>query len=73
MFLMKKKAVPKNIDQDVTARRIANQIIKLQGRIAEFLNTKTAHYTTSQKQILLLIISIFFSAVSLYLIFKALL
>lgn len=73
MFFNKKKAPQKNVDQDVAARKIADQIIKMQIRIADFLNAKTAHYTKSHKQILLFILSVFFSALSLYLIFNSLL
>lgn len=73
MFFNKKKAPLKKVDQDVAARKIADQIIKFQISIADFLNVKTAHYTKSQKQILLFIVSVFFSALSLYLIFNSLL
>src|SRR5690606_37336551 len=59
-------------NQEITARKIANKIIGRQVRLANFLNQRTAHFTKGQKQILLVIISVFFSALSLYLIFTSL-
>lgn len=72
MFFNKKKKPLESVDQDVAAQNIADWIINIQVRIATVLNAKTAHYTKSQKQVLLLVISILFSALSLYLIFKSL-
>ncbi|TCK80895.1 hypothetical protein C8N28_2650 [Albibacterium bauzanense] len=74
MFYKKKNSHRKSEypNQEITARKIANKIIGRQVRLASFLNQRTAHFTKSQKQILLLIISVIFSALSLYLIFTSL-
>ncbi|MDB5013254.1 MAG: hypothetical protein JWQ25_1456 [Daejeonella sp.] len=53
------------------AQKIAGYILTIQGRIALYLNQRTAHYTTRQKYLLLMFISFLFSGISLYLIIKS--
>lgn len=60
-----------NPEQELRAKRIASDLIKYQTRISNYLNKTTAHFSRTQKQILLIGISLFFSACSLYLIFKS--
>ncbi|WP_207428922.1 hypothetical protein [Pedobacter sp. SYSU D00535] len=57
--------------QEDLAQRIAEKIIKLQLSIAGWLNVKTANFSKVQKEIFLLVISAFFGAISLYLIFHS--
>lgn len=57
--------------QEATAVKIAARIIKTQIRVANYLNHKTAHFSRLQKTVLLLTLSTLFSALSLYLIFNA--
>jgi len=60
-------------NNDAIAKVAAERIISLQRRTADCLNKRTAGFTKIQKQILLLIISIVFSSISLYLILKSIL
>lgn len=55
--------------QDALAQKIASQIVSSQRQLASFLNRRTAHFSRTQKRVLLLAISVFFTGVSLFLIF----
>ena len=66
------KAIKQTLHQELIAKKIANKIIQSQLNVATYLNKKTAHFSKRQKQILLIGISIFFSAISLYLLFSSL-
>lgn len=72
-MLFKKKLNNDKVDSrhEQTAKRIATRILSVQVQVASYLNKKTAHYTKFQKQLLLLLVSLFFSGVSLILIFKS--
>lgn len=59
------------LNQEELAQRIANWIIKSQLQLATFLNARTAHFSRTQKEALLVAISIAFGVASLYLIFNA--
>ncbi|MBC8053813.1 MAG: hypothetical protein H7Y13_12180 [Sphingobacteriaceae bacterium] len=58
------------LGQDALAQKVAGGILRIQLRIANYLNRKTAHFSKIQKEILLLCFSLVFSLISLYLIFK---
>ena len=53
------------------ANKIAERILLTQIRIAGFLNKRTAHFSKFQKEVLLIIISLLFSGVSIYLLVKS--
>ena len=53
------------------ANKIAKRILLAQIKIASFLNKRTEHYTKFQKEVLLIIISLLFSGVSVYLLIKS--
>ena len=70
MFLIKKEVnkQEKGFNQDVLALRIANRIINLQAGIANYLNSKTAHFSQNQKKGILICICAVFGGISLYII-----
>ncbi|RZL46406.1 MAG: hypothetical protein EOP00_15110 [Pedobacter sp.] len=74
MMLFKKKfskPTEEGLHQSMIAKKIADRIIKSQMNAAEYLNKKTAHFSTKQKQLLLLGICLFFTAISMYLIINS--
>jgi len=73
-MLFKKKSLKiqdQSANQEMIAKRIADKIINSQMKIATYLNSRTAHFSKVHKQWLLIGISIFFSVISLYLIFSS--
>lgn len=72
MFLIKRKnKQEKGFNQDVLALRIAKRIINLQAVIADYLNSKTAHFSQDQKKGILISICAVFGGISLYIILKS--
>ena len=59
--------------QDKLAEKLAGKIISVQLKVANFLNKRTQHYSRTQKEVLLIGLSAFFSAICLYLIFNSIL
>jgi hypothetical protein len=73
-MLFRKKSLKiqdQSANQEMIAKRIAGKIINSQMKIASYLNSRTAHFSKVHKQCLLIGISVFFSAISLYLIFSS--
>jgi hypothetical protein len=74
MFFNRKETQKRSFpEHDKLAGKLAGKIISVQLKIAWFLNKKTQHYSRIQKEVLLVSISAFFSAVCLYLIFNSIL
>ncbi len=72
MFLIKRKNKhEKDFNQDVLALRIAKHIIRLQVFIANYLNSKAAHFSQDQKKGILISICAVFGGISLYIILKS--
>lgn len=72
MFLIKRKNNhEKDFNQDVLALRIAKRIIIIQAGIANYLNSKTAHFSQDQKKGILISICVLFGGISLYIILKS--
>ena len=72
MFLIKRKNKhEKGFNQDVLALRIAKRIIRLQVFIANYLNSKAAHFSQDQKKGILISICGLFGGISLYIILKS--
>lgn len=61
----------KGLNQDVLALRIAKRIITLQASIANYLNSKTGHFTQNQKKGILISICAEFGGISLYIILNS--
>ena len=72
MFLIKRKNKhEKDFNQDVLALRIAKRIINIQAGIANYLNSKAAHFSQDQKKGILISICAVFGGISLYIILKS--
>jgi len=71
LFLKEPKERKLNCHQEEVAQKAARKIIRVQTRLAGWLNKRTEHFTTAQKHLLLLAISAIFSGISLYLIFNS--
>ena len=73
MLFKKKFSKPteEGIHQAMIGKKIADQIIQSQMKVAGYLNKKTAHFSKMQKQLLLLGICLFFTAISIYLIISS--
>lgn len=71
LFKKKSKTVQESRSQEIMANKIADGLIKFQIKVSNQMNQKTAHFSRTQKQMLLIGISLFFSACSLYLIFQS--
>ncbi|SEN05844.1 hypothetical protein SAMN05192574_102323 [Mucilaginibacter gossypiicola] len=61
----------KKITSDALARHIADQIIRIQTRLANVLNRKTQHWNKTSKLIALAAFMIVFGGLSIYLIIKS--
>ena len=61
----------KKITSDALARRIADQIIRSQTRIACQLNRKTQHWNRASKLMALALFVLVFGGLSIYLIIKS--
>lgn len=73
MFLNKKNIDKQEMgfNQDALALRIANRIIGIQASLANYLNSKTAHFSQNQKKGILICICAVFGGLSLYFIIKS--
>jgi len=72
MFSIKRKNKhDKDFNQDVLALRIAKRIINIQAGIANYLNSKAAHFSQDQKKGILISICAVFGGISLYIILKS--
>ena len=72
MFSIKRKNKhDKDFNQDVLALRIAKRIINIQAGIANYLNSKAAHFSQDQKKWILISICAVFGGISLYIILKS--
>lgn len=61
------------VRQEKLAERVALGIVRKQTRIANYLNRKTQHWNRASKIIALILFSLVFGGVSVYLLIKALL
>jgi hypothetical protein len=61
----------KKITSDILARHIADQIIRIQTRVANNLNRKTQHWNKASKLIALASFITVFGGLSIYLIIKS--
>jgi hypothetical protein len=59
------------VRQERLAERVAFEIVRRQTRIANYLNGKTQHWNHTLKIIALILFSLAFGGVSLYLLIKA--
>jgi len=74
MMLFKKKfskPTEEGLHQAMIAKKIANRIIQSQIKVAQYLNKKTAHFSKKQKHLLLLVICLFFTTISMYLLISS--
>ncbi len=68
----KRKRRPLTGRQERLAARVALAIVRRQTRVAGYLNRKTAYWNKSSKIIALVLFSLVFGGLSLYLLIKAL-
>lgn len=68
LFRKKKNRLDANPRTEVLARRIAGRIVWVQSRIAKCLNERTRHLTRRQKLVWLILFSLLFGAVNLWLL-----
>lgn len=61
----------KKITSDTLARHIADQIIRLQTRVANNLNHRTQHWNKASKLVALASFVMIFGGLSIYLIIKS--
>jgi hypothetical protein len=71
MNLFRKKQGDSNIRQEETAGKIAARIIRVQTRMADYLNSKTRNLSAQAKLMLFVLFCAAFAAINLYLLIQA--
>lgn len=68
MKLFRKNKTATGPRQEELAGRIAGRIVRFQSRIADYLNSRTRHFTRRSKLLLLIVLCLLFAAINLYLL-----
>ncbi|MGN8068403.1 hypothetical protein [Mucilaginibacter sp. 22184] len=71
MKLFRKNRTATGPKQEELAGKIAGRIVRLQVRIAGYLNNRTKHFTRKRKLLLLIVFCLLFAAVNLWLLISS--
>jgi len=71
IFWKQRKSRPLTLRQERFADRIGLAIVRRQTQVANYLNRKTAYWNRASKIIALVLFSLVFGGISLYLLIKA--